>query len=84
MAETPNRNKLYAAATAQLREQHRHEFEVLLAEQYKAAGLVYKRRLTAEERAVRDRAIAREKARQKAETLAREFPELGLALDATS
>ena len=83
MGEKPNRNKLYAKATASLREKHRSEFEALLHEEYKAAGLTYRRRLTAEERAERDKRIAETKAAQKVMKIQEEFPDLGISLNVT-
>ena len=77
------RNKLYAAATAELRESHRAEFDSLVEKQYVNAGLTYTRRLSAEERAERDAAIKLEKARQKAAKLKAEFGDDLFATDVT-
>lgn len=58
--------KAYGKATARLREAHREDFDRMLVEEYEAAGLEVRRRLTAEERAVRDaeKAAEREAKRQ--------------------
>lgn len=58
--------KAYGKATSRLRELHREDFDRLLAEEYDKAGLVVRRRMSAEERAVRDaqKAAEREAKRQ--------------------
>ncbi len=55
MAEKPSKTKLYAQAEQVLRERHFEEFQEIVAEVYAEHGYVYKRRLSAEERAERDR-----------------------------
>lgn len=56
----------YGRATTRLREKHRADFDAMLAEEYAAAGLVVRRRLTAEERAEREAAKAAERAAKEA------------------
>ncbi len=44
-------NAAYSRASTRLRQAHRDEFDGYLAEEYAARGMVYRRRLTPEERA---------------------------------
>ena len=47
------KQSLYSKATATLRDAHRAEFHATLEGLYKEAGLTYKRRLTPQERALK-------------------------------
>lgn len=69
-------NRLYGQAQAALREAHRDEFTALLKAAYEAEGLVYRPRLTAEERAVLAAEAKRAKAKAKMDALLAEFPDL--------
>lgn len=68
MGESRLSNKLYTAATRRLRERFAEEFQDILADEYEKAGLTYKRRLSADERAEQERqkAIAKARAKQAA------------------
>lgn len=81
--KTPARSTIYAKSTAILRERHREEFDAILAEEFGKVGLAYVKRLTAEERAERDRRIAEAKAAQKVKALQEQFPDLGISLNET-
>ena len=59
------------------------QIDAILAEQFKAAGMTYVKRLTAEERAERDRRIAEVKAAQKVKALQEQFPDLGISMNET-
>jgi hypothetical protein len=80
-------NQAYVAAEKALKEAHKAEFEALLDAEYEKAGVVRKRRLSAEERAAKvaeekaakeaaKAAATREKALAAARALAAEFPDL--------
>jgi uncharacterized protein YdaU (DUF1376 family) len=91
MSETkdskPTANTAYTAATAALREKHRDEFDVLLAEKRAEMGLAPVHRRTPEQvaadkvkaaeiKAAAKAAAAREKALAAAQALALEYPDL--------
>lgn len=66
MAEgKPTRAALYARAEQMLRERHVKEFHQIVRDLYAEHGYTYTRRLTADERAERERAAKVEKLRQK-------------------
>lgn len=69
-------NRLYGQAQAILRDKYREEFNDILAGLWSAEGLVYKPRLTAEEKAAAKAEAARAKAQAKLDALLSEFPEL--------
>lgn len=45
------KNALYAEAMREVRDNHREEFDALVAEKFEANGLTYKKRLTGEDKA---------------------------------
>jgi hypothetical protein len=69
-------NALYTKATAQLRADHREEFEKILEQCYRDEGLVYKKRLTPEEREAKENLEKRQKAMAELEKIYGEHPEL--------
>lgn len=65
MAEKPSKEQLYAIAEREIKARHQEEFQALVRELYEANGYVYRRRLSAEERAERERAAALARAKAK-------------------
>jgi len=72
-------NQAYVAAEKALKDAHKAEFEALLDAEYEKAGVVRKRRLSAEERAAK---VAEEKAAKEAAKEAAEREKAQAALDA--
>lgn len=74
--EQSKASKLYNQATTLLRDEHRDEFERILAELYQNNGMTYTKRKTPEERAAEKRQAELAKARQQVQSLHEKYPEL--------
>jgi dsDNA-binding SOS-regulon protein len=77
-------NKAYGKAMSRLREEHREEFDALVAEEYEAVGLTFRKRASAEEREAREAAEREAKAKAKLDKLLAEHPELRAHLNGSA